>query len=59
MARPDLRVYVDNVSLVCGDGAVFSRGVHDRLELGTSPKSELDFEPAVLQLRDDAQFRPE
>ena len=51
-------VHVDHVSLVCGDEAIVVTGVHGLLELGTSPRSELDVEPAVLQLRDDPLFRP-
>ena len=51
-------VHVDHVSLVGGDEAVVVTGVHGLLELGTSPRSELDVEPAVLQLRDDPLFRP-
>ena len=46
------------MSPLCGDEAIVVTGVHGLLELGTSPRSELDVEPAVLQLRDDPLFRP-
>ena len=52
------QVHVDHISLVCGDETIFVAGTPNFLELRTNPRSELDFETAVLQLCDDALFRP-